>query len=128
LIRYIGILEKEPSSLWGIWFPDLPGCVTAAESEEATLDQAAEALQLWIDDALMSGEELPKARSLVELRQDDDVAEALAQGYLAVMVSAPPLDLGLEPPALVALDAAAEKRGLTRLGFVREAVLEKIAG
>ena len=114
MTSYIGILEKEPTSLWGIWFPDLPGCVSAAETSELVLEYAPEALELWLSDALESGAQPPHARSVDELRRDDpEVADALAKGDVAVLVAQ--------------VDVAAARQGITRHDFVRRAVLEKIA-
>ena len=128
MIRYVGILEKEPGTLWGIWFPDLPGCITAAETAETTMDQAPDALRLWVEDAIGCGEELPRARSLEELRQDGDVAGAIAKGHAAIIVSVPDDMAAFDDDTLEAIDAAAEKQGQSRLEFLRKTVLEKIDG
>lgn len=130
MTSYIGILEKEPTSLWGIWFPDLPGCVSAAETSELVLQYAPEALDLWLADSRETGVEAPRARSVDELRRDDPyVAEALAKGDIAVLIA--PRDdsdqvlLGRESIAQV--DEAAAHQGITRHDFVRRAIIEKIA-
>jgi predicted RNase H-like HicB family nuclease len=128
MTRYIGILEREPGTLWGIWFPDLPGCVTAAETAEQALDQAPEALWDWIEAARERGVHIPDTRPIETLRQDPDVADALAKGDVAILLPISPHDAAFAPELLDAIDAAAQARGLTRLDFVREAVLEKIAG
>ena len=127
MTHYVGILEKEPTSLWGIWFPDLPGCVSAAEDVETCIAQASEALDLWVEDAIMSGERLPAARTLADLRLDLDVAQALARGDAAILVSLPIQDLGFDSTTWSRLDRRAAEKGLTRLAFVRETVLEKLA-
>lgn len=128
MIRYIGILEKEPASLWGIWFPDVSGCVSAADTAELTIEQASEALELWIEDAVGSGADLPRARTIEELRQDPEVAEALAKGDAAIVVSLPAshAEFSFGDEAIAAIDQAAAARGVTRTDFMRQAVLEKI--
>lgn len=128
MIRYIGILEKEPGTLWGIYFPDLPGCITAAETAEKALDQAPDALRLWVEFALESGQELPRARTIEELRQDEWVAEAISKGHAAVVFSLPPEEEVFDEETLRAIDEAARQRGLSRTAFLRETVREKIAG
>lgn len=127
MIRYVAILEKEPGTLWGIWFPDLPGCITAAETAETAMDQAPEALRLWVEDALAQREQLPRARTIEELREDEWVAEAIANGHAALVVSLPADEVAFDDDALKAIDAEARKRGVSRIDFVRAAVLEKIA-
>lgn len=127
MIRYVAILEKEPGTLWGIWFPDLPGCTTAAESAETAMDQAAEALRLWVEDALRQGEGLPRARTIEELRDDEWVVEAIGNGHAAIVVSLRADEAAFDDDALKAIDAEAQKRGVSRIDFVRAAVLEKFA-
>lgn len=128
MTSYIGILEKEPGALWGIWFPDLPGCIAAAPTSAEVIEQVGPALAQWIEEARIDGETLPPPRAIEELRQEEWVAEALAKGHVPIVVPVPPADLGLDDKTLQAIDAEAEKRGLSRLGFLRETVLEKIGG
>lgn len=128
MTAYIGILEKEPGTLWGLWFPDLPGCIAAGESADETLAQAGEALVQWAVLAREDGAILPAPRSIEALRSDPDVAGALAAGHVAVAVRPPADELGLNEAQLQAVDRAAERRGLTRSGLVRALVLDEIAG
>ncbi len=128
MTNYVGILEKEPTSLWGIWFPDLPGCITAAEDVETCIARASEALDLWVEDVLTTGEHLPPARTLDDLRLDPDVVQALARGDAAILVSLPIQDFGFDRTTWSTLDRRAAEKGLTRMAFVRETVLEKLAG
>ena len=92
MIRYLGILEKDPGSLWGIWFPDLPGCGTAGETADIALDRAPEALRLWIEDARADNETLPLSRSIEDLRNDADVPKALSSGHAVIVVQVPELE------------------------------------
>ncbi|MGY2047016.1 type II toxin-antitoxin system HicB family antitoxin [Methylobacterium sp. JK268] len=124
MVRYIGILEKEPGTLWGLWFPDLVGCTTAADTAEAALEQAPEALRLWLEGLVEDDRDPPAARSLDVLRDDPEVAEALSAGHAAVVVSVAEESL-LDEAALTAIDSAAARRGLSRQRFIREALLEK---
>lgn len=126
MIPYIAILEKEPGSLWGLWFPDLAGCVTAGETAEATLEQAPDALRLWLEGAMEEGAEPPVARDLDALREDPEVAAALAAGQAAVVVSVGE-EAVLDDTVLSAIDAAAGRIGLSRQGFIRQALLDKVA-
>ena len=96
---YIGILEKEPGTLWGIWFPDLPGCIAAAETSEAVLDQIGEVLEQWIDLTLSDGATVPPASRIEDLRMIPDVAEALMKGDTPIVVTLPEHALGLADEA-----------------------------
>jgi predicted RNase H-like HicB family nuclease len=129
MTRYIGILEQDPGTLWGIYFPDLPGCVTAGETAEEALSRAPEALRLWVEDALDCREQLPTARSVEELRRDPDISEALSLGRAAAVVfSLTPEEETFDAETLKAIDRAAKQRGVSRSAFLRQTVLEKIAG
>lgn len=128
MTAYIGILEKEPGTLWGVWFPDLPGCIAAAETADATVEQAGEALAQWIALAQEDGQPVAPPRTIEALRADGDVAEALAAGHVAILVRPPVDELDLDADQICAIDAVAERRGLSRRALVREIVLSKIAG
>jgi predicted RNase H-like HicB family nuclease len=75
----VGIIHKENGS-WGISFPDLPGCISAADSRHELLKQAQEALALHVWGMEEAGERLPLLRSEAELRAaaefDEDFANA----------------------------------------------------
>lgn len=128
MTAYIGILEKDPGSLWGVWFPDLPGCIAAAETADETIAQAGEALAQWIALAHEDGATVPGPRSLEALRENADFREALAIGHLAIVIRPPVDELELDESQMRAVDAAAERRGLSRRRLVREIVLERLAG
>jgi predicted RNase H-like HicB family nuclease len=133
MTRYVGILEKDEGSLWGIWFPDVPGCVTAGETMEEALANAPEVLALFAEVGAEHGEEMPLPRNLSELKQDPDVRAALAKGDVAVLV---PLvrnsgrtiraNISIDAGTLAAIDEAAKARGLTRSAFLVSAARDKI--
>ena len=128
MTAYIGILEREPGTLWGVWFPDLPGCIAASETADRTIAQAGEALGQWLTLALEDGEAVPPPRSLEALRGDADFSEALAAGHVAIVIRPPVDELELDETQMRAIDEAAERRGLSRRHLVRELVLNGISG
>lgn len=130
---YIAILEKEPASLWGVYFPDLPGCVTAGQTADQATRRAVEALRLYIEDA-GSDEVLPTPRSLDDLLSDAEIAKALATGAVAFRVpvlaaSGKPerVNISVDSGVLRAVDQAAKTSGLTRSAFLVAAAEAKIA-
>jgi predicted RNase H-like HicB family nuclease len=42
--------------------PELPGCMAHGDSEESALQQAKEAIQLWIDTAREFGDPIPEPK------------------------------------------------------------------
>ena len=72
---YLALVHKDPDSAWGVSFPDLPGCHSAADDFGDLLANAAEALALWFEDA-----------DPVEPRDLAAIREALAEaGFPAAM-------------------------------------------
>jgi predicted RNase H-like HicB family nuclease len=47
---FIALVHKDEDSAWGVSFPDLPGCFSAADTLADVLPQAGEALELWFED------------------------------------------------------------------------------
>ena len=56
---YPGLIEKEPTSDYGVYFPDLPGCISAGLTLEEAIEMGHEALQFHIEGTLESGQILP---------------------------------------------------------------------
>ena len=125
---YYGILEKEPGTLWGVWFPDVPGCITAGETADEATINAVSALREHLE-----GIEPPSASGAEALMADPDVVEARARGGILIRVPYLPneaatvrVNVTLERGTLAAIDAAASARGMTRSAFLANAALEKV--
>lgn len=58
--HYIAVLEYSESGTIGVYFPDLPGCVSAADTTEKAIESAKEALSLHLYGMEEDGEEIPK--------------------------------------------------------------------
>ena len=44
------ILEPDPETgEWAIWCPELPGCVSAGETQEEALENIREAIELYLE-------------------------------------------------------------------------------
>jgi len=46
MTHYVAIVEEEEGKAVGVWFPDLPGCISAGDSLDEAMTNAAEALAL----------------------------------------------------------------------------------
>src|SRR5262245_48808500 len=77
---YFAIVHRDENSAYGVWFPDLPGCFAAGDTEDEALASARKSLMLYAEDADDDGEVLPAARSLADLRRDPEVLNALDDG------------------------------------------------
>lgn len=126
--QFIAVVHKDEGSAYGIHFPDVPGCFSAADTLDQVLPNAVEALTLYFEDA-----EPVEPREVEAIRQD--AAEDIAQGAFLMVV---PLilserkqvraNISLDRGMLAAIDAAAQMRGLTRSAFIAEASRNEIEG
>ena len=131
--HYVAIIEKEEGTLFGVHFPDCPGCVTAAETADAAVTQAAEALRLWAEVGQEAGATPSGPRPLQQVLADKEVAVSIARGGIPFLVpllvdSGRPAraNISLDRNLLDAIDKAAKARGLTRSAFLASAAREKI--
>ena len=76
ILKFIAIVDNEPGSTFGIWFPDIPGCFSAADEEKDISANACTALLLHFQEL----KTLPIARSRAELLRDKDVQDAIDSG------------------------------------------------
>jgi predicted RNase H-like HicB family nuclease len=53
------VVHKEEGSAFGIHFPQLPGCFSAADRREDLIPNATEALALWFEGSEFEGKVLP---------------------------------------------------------------------
>lgn len=90
MTHYVAIVEEEEGKAVGVWFPDLPGCISAGDSLDEAMTNAAEALALWIDVTKKHGDEVPPPRALTELKRDPEIAEDIAR-YMVALIEHHPL-------------------------------------
>lgn len=123
---FYALVHKDADSAFGVQFPDLPGCFSAADELEDVLPNACEALELWFEDA----EEVePMRLDQIQAR----VAAELADG--AFIVAVPQIrqtgrlvraNISLDRGMLDAIDKAAGERSLTRSAFLADAARKVI--
>jgi predicted RNase H-like HicB family nuclease len=78
MTAYIGIVHHEAGSAWGITFPDLAGCISAADRFEDLPAQAEEAVALWLETAIEAGQAVPAPRDLAAIRRHVDAKGAVS--------------------------------------------------
>jgi len=67
--RYIAVFETDHKGGFSVFFPDLPGCVTASDTLEEALKMASEALQFHIDGLREDVKSLPKPTPLPAIQK-----------------------------------------------------------
>ena len=126
---YHAIVHQEADSAFGVHFPDLPGCFSAADTIDDIIPNASEALALWFEDA--ETEVPPSSIEAIRAQAADDLAE----GAFLVMIpfvgrSAKPVrvNVSIDQATLDAIDSAAATRRLTRSAFLAQAARNEIEG
>jgi predicted RNase H-like HicB family nuclease len=78
---YIALVYKDAGTSYGVSFPDVPGCISAGDTFEQAVANAAEALAGHLALMRADGDTIPAPRSFEELKQDptfvDDAADAI---------------------------------------------------
>ena len=49
MLTFLAVVHKDADSAYGVQFPDLPGCYSAADKAEDVIPNAMEALELWFE-------------------------------------------------------------------------------
>jgi len=65
--HYIALLHQEGDT-YGVLFPDFPGCISAGDSVDDALKQAAEALAFHVAGLQDDGVAIPRPRTLEAIR------------------------------------------------------------
>jgi predicted RNase H-like HicB family nuclease len=133
--QYVAIVEKDPDSAFGVWFPDVEGCFSAGETLEEASANAAAALRQHVEALESAGRAVPPPRSMDDVLRDKDVRKTVSKG--AVLFAVPLLsdagrtvriNVSLDKGLVDQIDTAASRRGLTRSAFLAQAAREKITG
>ncbi len=128
MTHYIALVHKDADSSFGVQFPDLAGCFSAADFMDDLVGNAMKALSLWAEDEVM-----PKPRLIEAIVADEEVAQELKEG--AFLVSVPfavndtrlvTANISMERGMLKAIDAEAKRRKLTRSAFLAQAARHEI--
>lgn len=123
---YFAVVHKDEDSAYGISFPDVPGCFSAADRQEDIIANAIEALSLYFED-----DELIPASPIGEIQKS--AADDLKHG--AFLVQIPYLErtgrtgrynVSLDTGVVKMIDSAARTRKMTRSAFLEDAALKEI--
>ena len=117
-----------PKKSWGVVVPDLPGCFSAADSGiDEAIENAKEAIELWIEVALDQGMEIPRPSMITDLQKKKEY-----KGWIWAVAEVDPallsdeierINITLPKRVLSRLDAKAKKAGETRSGFIAHLAL-----
>jgi predicted RNase H-like HicB family nuclease len=133
MAAYLALVHSDDGRSFGVSFPDVPGCVAVGRSLEDALKQGADALSAHLSWMASEGDPIPRPRSFEALAADPEVQEDAEGATWAVVetraVAAPRIRLNImmDTSLLREADEAAGAEGLTRSGFIEEAVRGRLA-
>jgi predicted RNase H-like HicB family nuclease len=114
---------------FGVFFPDLPGCVSAGATQQEAARMAEEALGAHLALMVESKEMVPNASPLDKIKRDPDVKEVariLVRADLPGQLAR--VNITMDEGLLKRVDSAAEDLGFTRSGFLAEAARRYFQG
>ena len=128
-MKYPIVIEPgDEHTAWGVVVPDLPGCFSAAdEGVNEGIENAKEAIELWIEEALDNGEVVPKASSIDKYKDDPDYKD-----WIWAIVEINPdlfddhierVNITLPKRILARIDAKAKEAGKSRSGYIAQLAL-----
>jgi predicted RNase H-like HicB family nuclease len=82
---YIALVHKDEGTSYGVSFPDVPGCISAGDTFEEAITNAAEALAGHFALMHADGDLIPQPRSFEDLKHDPDF-HADAAGAIVTVV------------------------------------------
>jgi predicted RNase H-like HicB family nuclease len=119
----IAIEPGNEKTAWGVVVPDLPGCFSAADSSiDEAIENAKQAIELWIEMALDNGRDIPKPSSITELQKNGQF-----EGFIWAIAEINPallsdeierVNISLPKRVLARLDAKAKSAGENRSAFI----------
>ncbi len=122
--EYIALIHKDPSSAFGASFPDLPGCISAADTLEELRPMIEEALGFHIEGMIEDGEAVPEPSTLDEILKTEGYTDAVA----VMVVKAPEMaeatvrvNITLPEKTLAQIDRKAAAQGMSRSSFLAQA-------
>ncbi len=124
IVHYPAIIEKGDDG-YGVFFPDLPGCVSFGNTQSEAFINAEEALALHIEGMIEDGLEFPIATRLDDLDCDIEVNE-VARILVRCETSEAKMRINVMLPT--SLVAAIDAKSSNRSEFITNSVRKVLAG
>jgi predicted RNase H-like HicB family nuclease len=127
----IAVIHEE-NGVYGISFPDFPGCISTGRSIDEAIFKGGQALALHVAGMIEDDEALPFLHSVAELRSDPEFAVDFEGATIAAVPVELPrrtvrVNISIDEGLLERVDRAAESAGQSRSAFLIEAAKRRIA-
>ena len=113
--------------IFGVVVPDLPGCFSAGDTLDQAIDNASEAIELWLETVIDDGGAIPAPRSITVHQKNPEFSGwvwALVNVDLAQLSDkVERVNITLPARVLRRIDAAAKAAGESRSGFIARRVM-----
>jgi predicted RNase H-like HicB family nuclease len=119
-VLFVALATSDPGGGYRATFPDVPECVVNAPDIAELLSAARHALSTHLKRAADAGEDWPKPTPIEKIELTAGMIPLLVD--FAVEDTPVRVNISLGERLLQRLDAAAEARGMTRSGFIAQAV------
>jgi len=128
-IHYYPAIVEQTADGFSCYFPDLPGCVSAAATMAELAAEAEEALSLHLAGLHEDRDPIPVPTALEQVVADPDIA---VYATILVRVEMPGravrINLSIDEGLLARVDAEASRQKLTRSGWIAEAARRVLTG
>jgi predicted RNase H-like HicB family nuclease len=109
---YIALVHKDQDTSYGVSFPDIPGCISAGQTFEEALENAAEALAGHLSVMKADGDLMPRPRSLEQLRNDPEFLNDAADAVVTFVAP--------RPGQIVIRRTDSPSSAISEIGYARE--------
>jgi predicted RNase H-like HicB family nuclease len=129
-MQVVALIHQE-DGIYGVSFPDFPGCVTGAEDIDTAMRKAAEVLAFHAEGLADDGP-LPEVRTLAQLQKDRDFRSDAKGAAVAFIPYMPPsralrINITMDESLVSRIDRAAADLGETRSGFLAGAARKRLS-
>jgi predicted RNase H-like HicB family nuclease len=118
----IAIEPGDAQHTFGVVVPDLPGCFSAGDTLDEAVDNAKEAIELWLETVIDDNGVIPEPSSLSDLQANPEF-----KGWVWALVTvdiaelsgkAERVNITIPARVLRRIDAAAKEAGESRSGYI----------
>jgi predicted RNase H-like HicB family nuclease len=127
-MRYpIAIEPGDAKHAYGVIVPDLPGCFSAGDTLDEAIDNAKEAIELWLETVIDDGGAVPDPGQIDQYLANpefkDHIWAVVAVDLASLSDKAERINITLPARVLRRIDAAARTAGETRSGYIARRAL-----
>lgn len=124
----IAIEPGDELHAFGVAVPDLPGCFSAGDTLDEALDNAREAIELWLETVIDDGGAIPPAKSIALHQADPEYSGwiwcVVVVDLAGLSDKAERINITLPSRVLRRIDRDAQAAGESRSGFIARKMLQ----